>query len=182
MKKISTQFLLSLLFLMTSNLVAAFPGEQWEKAADSVEINPILLYAVALAESASHRGAQRISPWPYAIRVGDDAVYAKSKAEAEAVLNRALKEKKKHHLDVGLMQINLHWHGSRVDSPTALLDPVTNLNLGSRILAEAIASSPTDLELGIGRYHSWKEERARWYGKRVLMIYQNLLKELEVHQ
>lgn len=51
-----------------------------------------------------------------------------------------------------------------------------------RILAEAIKSSPNDLELGIGRYHSWNEERARWYGQRVLSIYRNILHELEVRQ
>ena len=63
-----------------------------------------------------------------------------------------------------------------------LLDPITNLTVGSSILAEAIKSSPNDLELGIGRYHSWNEERARWYGQRVLSIYRNILHELEVRQ
>lgn len=31
-------------------------------------------------------------------------------------------------------------------------------------------------------YHSWNEERARWYGQRVLSIYRNILHELEVRQ
>ncbi|AIJ10630.1 transglycosylase SLT domain protein (plasmid) [Edwardsiella anguillarum ET080813] len=43
------------------------------------------------------------------------------------------------------------------------------------MLSEAIKSSPSDLELGIGRYHSWNDEaRARNYGSRILAIYRNL--------
>ena len=93
----------------------------------------------------------------YAIRNGSNATYAKSKTEAEKLLNQALQETEKYQLDIGLMQINLHWHGHRVSSAAELLDPITNLTVGSSILAEAIKSSPNDLELGIGRYHSWIE-------------------------
>ena len=104
------------------------------------------------------------------------------KRNLRQLLNQALQESEKYQLDIGLMQINLHWHGHRVSSAAELLDPITNLTVGSSILAEAIKSSPNDLELGIGRYHSWNEERARWYGQRVLSIYRNILHELEVRQ
>lgn len=50
------------------------------------------------------------SPWPYSIRNGSNATYAQSKTEAEQLLNQALQESEKHQLDIGLMQINLHWH------------------------------------------------------------------------
>ena len=42
------------------------------------------------------------------------------------------------------------------------------------ILAEALATAPGDLELGIGRYHSPTEARARSYGRTVLTIWQGL--------
>jgi soluble lytic murein transglycosylase-like protein len=77
-------------------------------------------------------------------------------------------------IDVGIMQINLHWHGHRVNDPAELLDPETNLLVGASVLATAIRSAPDDLALGIGRYHSWQEKRARDYGKRVLAIVHNL--------
>lgn len=165
-----------------STSASAFPGYQWEKTARSVGIDPLILYSVALAESATDRGLNMTSPWPYAIRNGSSSIYAKTKSEAEKVLQKALQQGDEYKLDVGLMQINLHWHGKRVQSPKELLDPLTNLSVGSSILADAISSSPDDLELGIGRYHSWNEERARWYGQRVLSIYRNLLNELEVRQ
>lgn len=182
MKTIKTKIIVLMIVMSTNTLVYAFPGYQWEKAAQNVGIDPVILYAVALAESASYRGLNMTSPWPYAIRNGSNATYAKSRIEAEQVLNKALQEGEKYQLDIGLMQINLRWHEHRVNSPDELLDPITNLDIGSRILAEAIQSSPNDLELGIGRYHSWNEERARWYGQRVLSIYRNILHELEVRQ
>lgn len=69
------------------------------------------------------------------------------------------------------MQINLHWHGHRVEKPEQLLNPETNLKIGAVILAEAIQSAPNNLELGIGRYHSWQNVQAAvLYGRRVLAL------------
>lgn len=74
-------------------------------------------------------------------------------------------------IDVGLMQINLHWHGDKVADPVQLLDAHTNLEIAAEILAEAIQSAPGDLELGVGRYHHWKNAAiARAYGRRVLRM------------
>ncbi|MGL4900445.1 MAG: lytic transglycosylase domain-containing protein [Shewanella sp.] len=182
MNKIKTKMIALALAVLTNNSISAFPGYQWEIAAESVGIDPVMLYAVALTESASYRGLNMTSPWPYTIRNGSNATYASSKAEAEKLLHQAVQESEKHQLDIGLMQINLHWHGHRVNSATDLLDPVTNLTLGSHILAEAIKSSPDDLELGIGHYHSRNEKRARLYGQKVLSIYRNILHELEKRQ
>jgi hypothetical protein len=80
----------------------------------------------------------------------------------------------RHHpraIDVGLMQINLHWHGDQVADPVQLLDACTNLEIAAEILVEAIRSVPGDLELGIGGYHHWKDPAiARAYGRRVLRM------------
>jgi soluble lytic murein transglycosylase-like protein len=153
----------------------AFPGDQWQLAGKAHGVDPILLYAVALAESATPRGVGQVSPWPYALRTGDTAHYPGDAQSAAVLLATLLKKESARTLDVGLMQINLHWHGHRVDGPTALLDARTNLNVGAQILAEAMASAPQDPALGIGRYHSWRDDRARWYGNRVLSIYGSLL-------
>ena len=108
MKTIKAKTIALVIAMSASTSVYAFPGYQWEKAAQSVGIDPVMLYAVALAESASHRGLNMTSPWPYAIRNGSNATYAKSKTEAEQLLNQALQETEKYQLDIGLMQINLH--------------------------------------------------------------------------
>jgi len=152
-------------------------GTDFEDAAARYGLDPVLLYSVALAESASGRGDNNISPWPWTLRTLNEPFYAMSREQAATRLQQLIDHKgKKVSVDIGFMQVNLFWHGHRVQNPIDLLDPITNLNTGAEILSETISSSPDDLELGIGRYHNWKDEaRSRSYGKRVLSIYQQLL-------
>ena len=92
MKTIKT-ITVALAIAITANTSAnVFPGYQWEKAAASVGIDPVILYAVALAESASYRGLNITSPWPYAIRNGESATYADTKEEAEILLEQAFQD------------------------------------------------------------------------------------------
>lgn len=158
--------------------VSAFDlsGTEFELAAKRYNLDPALLYSVALAESAYTRGDNNVSPWPWTLRTIKQPYYALDKDEAAAQLAKLIKDKgNKASIDIGLMQINLFWHGHRVESPQDLLDPVINLNTGAKILSETIASASGDLELGIGRYHNWKDKvLLRSYGKRVLSIYNQI--------
>ena len=52
--------------------------------------------------------------------------------------------------------------------------PPRNIEIAAAILAEALAATPGDLELGIGRYHNPGEQRARAYGRTVLTIEKRL--------
>ncbi|MDO8863818.1 transglycosylase SLT domain-containing protein [Haliea sp. E1-2-M8] len=153
----------------------AFPGEQWHIAGQIHGLDPVLLYAVALAESATPRGTSQVTPWRYALRAGTETHYPRDVQSASTLLASLLEAESSRTLDVGLMQINLHWHGHRVENPAALLDSRINLNVGAQILAKAMASAPQDPALGIGRCQSWRDDRARWYGDRVLSIYGALL-------
>lgn len=149
-------------------------GTVFEDAANAYGLDPTLIYAVALAESAKGK-AGMVAPHPFTLRSKDGAFYG-TKNEAEAELSRILNNNNKM-VDVGLMQINIHWNGKGVE-PLSLLDARTNVMHGAKILAQTIASSPNDLELGVGRYHHWNDvERSRNYGKRVLAIKRNLVAE-----
>ncbi|WP_024608507.1 lytic transglycosylase domain-containing protein [Pseudoalteromonas sp. TAB23] len=169
-------------FASSSFSVSAFDlsGTEFASAAKRYNLDPILLYSVALAESASGRGNEKISPWPWTLRTIKEPFYALNQNQAVTRLTQLLKEKgSKTSVDIGLMQINLFWHGHRVKTPVDLLDPVINLDTGAQILSETIASASGDLELGIGRYHNWKDHvRSRAYGRRVLSIY-NQIKTLQ---
>lgn len=46
-------------------------GTVFDKAAKAHNLDPLLVYSVALAESASGRGNGSISPWPWTLRVLD---------------------------------------------------------------------------------------------------------------
>jgi hypothetical protein len=141
---------------------------RWEAAGQRHGLEPLVLYAVALQESSRTRGENVISPWPWTLRSPEGPRYYDSKDAAVADLRDLLTRYR--NIDVGLMQVNLQWHGHRA-APDALLDAGTNLDVAAAILDAAIASAPGDLELGIGRYHHWRSEGiARAYGRRVLGI------------
>lgn len=154
-------------------------GTHFDRAGRAHGIDPVLIYAVALAESASGRGKDSVSPWPWTLRAPERGYYEKNRLSAEIRLEELVREHG-HMIDVGLMQINLRWNGHRVSSMHDLFDIETNIMVGAEILAEAIMSSPTDLELGVGRYYTWNEPRARSYGSRVIGIYENLKAQHEL--
>ncbi len=149
-------------------------GTLFDEAARAYGLDALLIYAVALVESGADRGGGRVAPYPWTLRAPGRPFRAATKEEAGAKL-AAFSRRHGHAIDVGLMQVNLHWHGRGLASPADLLDPRTNLMVGARILSRAIASAPEDFELGVGRYHTWRDEgRARRYGRRVLTIYRRL--------
>lgn len=141
-------------------------------------LDPYLLYAVALTESAQGTPAQvreaLVSPHPYALRTPARGYYPETRDEAIATLNEILASGEKL-VDVGLMQLNLRWNGHRVDAPADLLDPRTSLRAAADVLTDAMASAPNDIVLGIGRYYTWSDDNAsRSYAERVLHYYRNL--------
>lgn len=163
-----------LLVVGVSAPAAAFSlaGTVWERAARAEGLDPHLLYSVALAESARSAGRGHVSPWPFALRGPDGPVYAPSADAARDLLNG---RDDVNAFDLGWMQVNVGWNGWRARQIDDLLDPETNVRIGARILREALDSAPEDRVLGIGRYHSWTDERARQYGTRVAEIHQRLL-------
>ena len=76
------------------------------------------------------------------------------------------------NVDIGLMQIN--WKTWQRDRPRPsvlnaydLLDARINMKMGCRILAEALSRRGTFMAR-LGRYHSPRPERGRWFARRVL--------------
>ena len=144
----------------------------WSVAAQSAGLDdPLILRAIALAESGLVNDQGFIEPWPWALNIEGRAYFPASRDEAAALLSAH----QDRSVDVGLLQINIRWHGHRVDDPKALLDPVTNLEIGAEILNEALASASGDLTTGIGRYHSSDLDRGHAYARTVLAFYRYLI-------
>lgn len=142
----------------------------WWQVATRHQIDPYVLYAVALVESRKHGEQNHVTPWPWAINNAGKSFIPQSQQEAEVLLNKMLDEGRRN-VDVGIMQVNLRWHGHRVAKPEHLLNPNTNLEIGARLLAEAIQSAPNNLALGVGRYYSWKNVPAAVeYGQQVIAL------------
>lgn len=172
-KCMATAFALSLAYL-TSNPINAFTLKDtvFEKAGMEFHVDPVLLYSIALVESAIDSPKKGfIQPSPWTLRTSKP-FYASSRKEAEVELDRLLR--RNQSVDVGLMQINTKWHGHRVKSPMELLDPLTNARVAAQIISEQIKRHPGDAALAVGNYHSFKSDRARWYARHVLRVYTNL--------
>jgi hypothetical protein len=143
---------------------------QWGQVARRHRIDPYILYAVALMESRKNGEQNRVMPWPWAINNAGNSFIPNSQQEAEALLNQML-DQGKRNIDVGIMQVNLRWHGHRVAKPEQLLIPSINIEIGASLLNEAIQSAPDNLAHGIGRYYSWQNEPAAiQYGQKVIAL------------
>ncbi len=150
----------------------------WDRASRAVSCkpDPLLLYSLALNESKTSVGNGYIKPHPFALRNEPSGpLYPVSYAQAEKVLKRYISED--ILTDIGIMQINYRWNGSRVASPELLLDPEVNIRVGAEILCESIAQFPVDMQLAIGGYHTRNPKReldARKYASNVLDIWRSL--------
>lgn len=147
-------------------------GTIFEEVGSSHQIDPLLLYSVAIVESGTGTGIGKgyIRPYPYVLRTDEGAVFYKTSEEASFALSQIIK--KTHKVDIGMMQLSLKWHPQA--EPLKLIDPRTNLIAAATYLKETMAST-SDPVLGVGRYHNWGDvNRANWYGQRVWQVYNNL--------
>jgi len=160
--------------LLTTSTSYGFSLENtpFQKAGQQWNLDPLLLYAVSLVESAMN-GREGVTPSPLALRTRYIPHFPTSLEEAKELLPDLL-TKHGNSIDIGLMQVNWRWHRDKVSDITDLLDPTTNVMVGAQILRYSIDSKPGDYELGIGTYHSPTEIRARNYGQRVIAVYRNL--------
>ncbi|WP_411961158.1 transglycosylase SLT domain-containing protein (plasmid) [Pseudomonas mandelii] len=151
-------------------------GTMWEEFGNAKALDPLLLYALALAESRYGAGGSLVRPHPYAINCkGSKPVYPETREKAEVYLRTELK--RTNLCDVGVMQVNIRWNGHRVKRFEDLFDIRTNAKIGTQILREAIDARPGDIELAIGGYNTQnpdKEETSRAYARNVLGIWRRL--------
>jgi len=172
MKKSLINWVLSAALVCTAHAKASdctLDDTIFDVIGSTYNIDPLLLYSIALTESATGAGGGKIAPHAYVYRTDSGAVYFDDLEKAEASLKKVLAETS--NVDVGLMQINMHWHPQ--PDPTALLDPVANLSVAAAHLKTTLASTPDPI-IGVGRYHSWRDELAVWYGQKVWQTYRNI--------
>jgi hypothetical protein len=155
-------------------------GTFWARAAAAAGVAPSVLYGIACQETHARWRDGSDRPWPWTLTVnrgvqageaGGSAVRAgprrfNSRVDAEQALSAYLASGVRD-IDVGLMQINLRWHGRRVDNPLRLLDPRTSLAVAASVLREASAGA-VGLRQAVGRYHSRQAARGQAYADRVL--------------
>lgn len=111
-----------------------------------------VLYAVGLVESGSGRSLHAL-----AVNVEGVAHYPMTGAEALATVRRA-QQAGIRLIDVGCMQINLHFHQGRFASLEDMFDPSRNVFYGAAYLS-ALHKRTRDWTEAVARYHAGPANR-----------------------
>ena len=128
------------------------PPPAYQIAAAYTDIPSTVLYAIALQESGRAVNG-KLRPWPWTLNIGGRGYYLDSFDDACARLTETLRSTSAKRVDVGLGQINVGYHGHRIDQPCDLLNPYLNLAVAGQILAEQHRPGQ-DWLVTMGRYHS----------------------------
>ncbi len=125
-----------------------------------------LLESIALVESgyrASNSG--QVTPWPWTINSPAGSFYLSSRREAIAKVEE-LQRRGISNIDVGCMQINLHFHPQAFHSLDDAFNPASNVAYAGRFL-RTLLGGDRSLFQAVGRYHSATPARRDAYARKV---------------
>lgn len=154
-----------------SNELKSIPVEDMCAAAiDRVELEEriprALVRAIALTESGRRIEARQANfAWPWTINANGEGRYFASKAAAISEVKR-LRAAGINSIDVGCMQVNLHFHPKAFASLEDAFDPARNVAYGAKYLKELqqLRRSWGD---AVAYYHSANSEYNTPYRERV---------------
>jgi hypothetical protein len=136
------------------------------------QLPKLVLSAISLAESGRWHPTHRMSyPWPWTVTSGTDSNYYADKGAAIAAV-KALQARGVRNIDVGCMQINLHYHPDAFADLSEAFDPIANTDYAANFLKDLFRSSHS-WNRAIGRYHSATRPRAAAYLTRVNALWRD---------
>jgi soluble lytic murein transglycosylase-like protein len=106
-----------------------------------------VLYAVGLTESGKRQSLQ-----PFAMNLAGTAYYARDLDDALRKFDEG-RASGVTLIDVGCMQIDVHYHGDQFPSVAAMFDPRANVDYGARLLSRLYVQEGT-WTLAVARYHA----------------------------
>ena len=129
-----------------------------------------LLYSIALVESGRYSVKyQKSLPWPWAVNQAGKSYYPKSKKEAMNLVSELIVIGKTN-IDVGCMQINLHYHGHNFDHLENIFNPQYNVEFAAEILSNNYKKYK-NWPSAVSAYHSSSDVGKNYY-KKILKIWQ----------
>jgi hypothetical protein len=160
---------LSLPIAAAAQTAGLSPGQQCRQAVLAAEraaaIPPMLMAAIARVESGRPDGRGNVTPWPWTINAEGVGQYFPTREAAIAAV-RDLQAQGVRSIDVGCMQVNLHFHPHAFASLEQAFDPATNAAYAARYLNELYATT-RDWTRATAFYHSQTPERGELYQRRV---------------
>jgi soluble lytic murein transglycosylase-like protein len=134
------------------------------------KIPPNLLKAVSVTESGVyHKESKRLVPWPWAVNSQGKGYFFKTKQEAIAAV-RTMLNKGISSIDVGCMQINLHYHPKAFSTLDQAFEPKYNIAYAANFLQDNFARQHS-WRTAVASYHSETPELGRPYMKKVLELW-----------
>ncbi len=135
-------------------------------AEKSLQLPKMILSAISLAESGRwHKTEKDSFPWPWTVTSGPKSYYFADKQSAVATVRRMQRDGIRN-IDVGCMQINLHYHPEAFASLEDAFDPTANATYAADFLKRLFKDSRS-WHRAIGRCHSSTPERAAGYRDKV---------------
>lgn len=140
------------------------------QAEQRYHLPPALLVSIARAESGRPiTSLTDVRPWPWTIDADGSGLFLDSKAAAVAWLQLQAR----HHsaVDVGCMQVDLHYHPNAFSSIEEAFDPAANADYAARLLVDLYHGEAGDnWDIAVGLYHSHTPLLAAEYRDRVALI------------
>jgi hypothetical protein len=129
-----------------------------------------LLSAVSLAETGRWNGEKReITAWPWTVYAEGQGHYLPTKQAAIRKVH-TLQAKGVRNIDVGCMQINLHYHGDAFDSLDQAFDPARNASYAARFM-KRLHGELKSWTMAAGTYHSRTPDLNRTYRAKVKRLW-----------
>lgn len=136
-------------------------------------IPPGLVHAVAMAESGRWlKQDESTKPWPWTVTSGKDSFYLSSKEAAIAKVEE-LQAQGRTNIDVGCMQINLHYHPEAFSSLDEAFDPNRNIAYGIKFLKD-LRIRTRSWGKATAFYHSQDRARGIAYRDKVYKLWRKL--------
>ena len=129
-----------------------------------------LLTAISLAESGRWDAARgEIFAWPWTINFGGEGRFFDTKAEAIAQV-KSLQGLGVTSIDVGCMQVNLHYHPDAFADLDGAFDPATNVAYAASYL-RSLHGTTRSWSKAAGAYHSMDPGRGGNYRLKVMRLW-----------
>lgn len=147
----------------------------YQTIASQTQVPAHYVYGIALHESGKTLNHLASRPWPWTLNVEGKAHYYPTRIACWRALTHYLSQGKQW-IDIGLMQVNWHYHQKTFQNPWQALDPYFNLQVGVRILRNEYDRTHNWYQ-AIGRYHSPGQQKDQ--KQRAIQYANNIFRRIE---
>ena len=134
-----------------------------------------LLHALSIKESGRWVKEDRANiTWPWTVNAGGNGRHFNNRQNAIRHVRKLQKEGKRN-IDIGCMQINLHYHPNAFKTIEAGFDPATNVAYAAKFLS-ALKENHGTWQLAVRHYHSANQTKSGPYQNKVFQIWKAALR------